>query len=373
MRILQTPPRFYPYIGGVENSVHSLSKELIKLGHQVKVICANEPPFGDKIIEGIEVKRLKYIGKIANTNITLGLPRAIINADFDIVHSYIPTPWSVDWSAIISLIKAKPFIVTYYNNIVGRGIYSYLAQEYNFIILPILLRFAKKIIITHKRYIDYSPYLKDCLKKIAIIPVGVDLEQFNKNNQIHKQEKTIFFLGLLDEFHRYKGLDYLIRAMDLVRKEIPEVKLIVGGEGRLKEEYRKLAHSLGLSEQIDFAGFIPEEKLAEYYNNCDVFVLPSISFEQEGFGIVLLEAMACGKPVVTTNITGLADKIQQRKAGIVVRPKDVNALGRAIVDILKDKDCALKMGTQARRLVEEEYAWNKIAKRIENLYLEILR
>jgi len=103
MKILQTPVRFYPFTGGVENYVYYLSRELVKSGNQVKVVCANEPDIESKQrVEGIEVERLPYMGKIANTNITTGLPGALSDGDYDIIHTHIPTPWSADWSAFYS-------------------------------------------------------------------------------------------------------------------------------------------------------------------------------------------------------------------------------------------------------------------------------
>lgn len=370
MKILQTPSRFYPYIGGVENYVYHLSKELIKLGHKIKVICADEPSIGDGIIDGIQVKRLNYMGKIANTNITPKLPQTILKEDFDIIHTHLPTPWSADWSAVVSLIKNKPLILTYHNDIVGEGIYSYVAKSYNFILLPLLLKSAKKIIVTHKRYIDFSPHLKEYIKKIEVIPPGIDLDKFKPMPQTKRREKIILFVGILDKFHRYKGLDYLIKAMTFIKRDIFNVKLIVGGNGVLKEEYIKLSRSLGLEKQIDFVGFIPQNKLIEYYNNCDVFVLPSLSSEQEGFGIVLLEAMACGKPVVTTNIVGLAENIKNIGSGRVIEPGKEIELSKAIIEILNNEDLANEMGQKARKLTEENYSWNLIAKKILELYYD---
>src|SRR5664280_2480803 len=97
MKIVQTPVRFYPFTGGVENYVYYMSKELVKLGHDVKVICANEPSsIKEEIVDGINIKRLHYITKIANTNITPGFPFALSSEDFDIIHTHIPTPWSAD-------------------------------------------------------------------------------------------------------------------------------------------------------------------------------------------------------------------------------------------------------------------------------------
>ena len=368
MKVLQVAPRFYPYIGGVENYVYCLSRELIKLGQEVKVICAREPAVGDESVEGVEVKRLRYTGKIANTALTLGLAKEVFFADCDIIHAHLPDPWSASLAAFVAAIRKKPLILTYHNDIVGKGICGYFAKTYNLIFLPLLLKLTKKILITHKEYLDYSPYLKGYARKIEVFPPGVDLDAFKLPIKKVNDEKTILFLGLLDEFHRYKGLDYLIRAMTLIKKEIARVKLIVGGEGVLKNYYKELAYSLGLDREIEFVGFISQEKLSDFYTQGDIFVLPSLSCTQEGFGIVLLEAMAAAKPVITTDIVGTARKIKEAMAGRVVKPADEKALATAIIEILRDETLATIMGQNGQGLVREHYDWRIIAKGFLELY-----
>ncbi len=177
---MQTPVRFYPFTGGVENYVYYLSKELVNRGHQIEVICANEPKvIGYDNIDGIQVKRLSYLGKIANTNITPGLPLHLSREDYDIIHTHIPTPWSADWSAFSSKIKDKPLIITYHNDIIGEGISDYIARFYNITLLKLLLKRADKIIITQPSYQESSRYLKDYQSKLEVIPNGVDVEKFH--------------------------------------------------------------------------------------------------------------------------------------------------------------------------------------------------
>ncbi|MFZ2409941.1 MAG: glycosyltransferase family 4 protein, partial [Candidatus Methanoperedens sp.] len=327
MKILQTPARFYPYTGGVENYTYHLSRELVKLGHEVSVICANEPKSDKKEIDGIKLKKLYFIGKIANTNITPALPLSILKEDFDILHTQLPTPWSADWSAIVSAAKRKPLVLTYQNDIVGTGIADHIAEVYNMTALKFLLKQAAKITISHPNYINFSPHLKKYRKKIVVIPPGVDTGRFQPTDP--SIQETIFFLSLLDEFHRYKGLDLLLEALKLVKKEIPHIKLKVGGSGKLLQYYREKAASLGLEDNVEFLGHVPDEWIPEHYANCNLFVLPSISASQEGFGIVLLEALASGRPVVTTEIVGMAEDIKKHKAGIVVKPMDTKALADA--------------------------------------------
>ncbi len=366
MKILQTPTRFYPYTGGVENYVYYLSKELVKLGHEVKVMCASEPKLEDKEIDGIEVERLDYTGKIANTNITPSLPLHLLKEDFDVLHAHLPTPWSADWSAVVSAVKRKPLVLTYHNDIVGGDIANYIARVYNLTALRFLLKRARKIIATNSNYIKSSPHLKRYKEKIEIIPVGVDIERFQHRDTNVKD--TIFFLSVLDEFHVYKGLNYLLETLKLVKKEIPKVKLIVGGGGKLLEQYKGKTATLGLEENVDFLGYVPNEKTLEYYRNCNLFILPSISATQEGFGMVLLEAMACGRPVVSTSIVGVAEDIEKHDAGMVVKPMDKRALGDAMIRILQDKKEAERMGANGRKLVEKRYSWDGIAENIEKIY-----
>ncbi len=374
MKILQTPVRFYPFTGGVENYVYYLSRELVKSGNQVKVVCANEPDIESKQrVEGIEVERLPYMGKIANTNITTGLPGALSDGDYDIIHTHIPTPWSADWSAFYSNSKKKPLVVTYHNDIVGQGLASLVARIYNSVGLNYVLKTAAKIIITQPGYLQSSSYLAKYRDKIEVIPNGVDVEKFQPKQASGNEDKsTIFFLSVLDEFHKYKGLEYLLKALKIVKNKIPDVKLIVGGKGVLLDHYQEMAASLGLKDNVEFAGFIPDEEIADYYSQTSVFVLPSISSLQEGFGIVALEALACQTPVVTTDIVGVAQDLKQIQGGIVTSPRDTQKLADAITQILSDVEMQKEMGQRGRKLVEEKYTWKDVANSMEKVYKEIL-
>lgn len=368
MKIVQTPVRFYPFIGGVENYVYYLSKELVRRGHQIEVICANEPQsINIDNIEGIKVKRLSYLGRIANTNITPQLPLILSQEDYDIIHTHIPTPWSADWSAVLSKIKNKPLVITYHNDIIGEGIVDYIARFYNSTFLKLLLKRADKIIITQPSYLKSSNYLRDYQDKIEVIPNGVDVDKFQPRKTFN-DDYTIFFLSLLDEFHRYKGLDYLLKSLQIVKKEIPNFKLVVGGKGVLVDYYKKMAASMGLVDNVEFTGFISDDEIVGYYNQANVFVLPSTSSLQEGFGIVALEALACQIPVITTDIVGVAEDLVAVNGGLVVPPKDVVKLAEAIIIIFKDRELQKEMGKRGRKLVMEKYTWKSVASKMEKLY-----
>lgn len=372
LKIIQTPVRFYPFIGGVEKYVYYISKELVKFDDcDVEVICANEPDtIKNEVYDGISIHRLGYTGKIANTNVTLSLPKVLYGKDFDIIHTHVPTPWSSDWSNIITRIRNKPLVVTYHNDIIGNGIADYIARFYNSTTLKLLLDKADKIIITQDDYIN-SPHLQNYREKIVTIPNGVDTGIFKPTENARKKNQ-IFFLSVLDKFHKYKGLDYLLEALVGVKESIPDVKLVVGGKGELLEFYKSKTEELGLEDNVEFKGFLSDEEVVSHYQESELFVLPSISSLQEGFGIVVLEALACETPVISTTIVGVSDDVTATKSGIIIEPKTTGMLEESIIRILSDKELIKDMGKRGRELVKEKYEWKKIAKSIHELYEELL-
>lgn len=370
MRIIQTPPRFFPYIGGGEQVAFYLSRALAKRGHLVTVVCANESVVGSGNIEGVMVKRLPYCAKIANTNITLPLPYELLKRDFDLIHTHLPTPWSADWSAIVSQIKNKPLFLSYHNDILGFGINRLVADFYNATSLKFLLYRAHKIFIHQENYINASPFLKGFKGKIIVVPLGVDTDKFHpisitKNND----EKNIFFLSILDKFHAYKGLECLLKALKNVISATP-VKLYIGGSGELLDFYKTTVKENGLDNNVIFLGRLSDEQLLKHYNLCDCFVLPSISSIQEGFGLVALEAMACKKAVIVSDIVGVADDVRKFNAGIVVKPKDITGLSEALIKVFTNENFSKEIANNAYDLIKRKYLWQKYADVVEAEYLK---
>jgi glycosyltransferase involved in cell wall biosynthesis len=374
MHIIQTPARFHPYIGGVENHVWSISRELVRKGHNVSVFCADEPHVvpSEADIDGIRVVRIPYPMKIANTNITPRLPALLAAEEFDLIHTHIPTPWSADASAMVAWRKHKPLIVTYHNDLTGTGAARYLAGAYNRTFLKKVLQLANRIIVTQPNYTCYSRVLQPYDYKIEVVPNGVDTERF-KPSENGGDANTIFFLSALDQYHEYKGLHVLLDAMPLVKKEVPDVKLMVGGSGNLLGAYKDRAWKLQLNGSVYFLGGVPEDRLPEYYASASCFVLPSFSSAQEGFGMVLLEAMASGTPVVCTPIAGVAADVSEYDAGLVVPPESPRELADALIYLLANEADAKAKGRNGRNLVEAKYTWALVADRVDELYREVPR
>jgi glycosyltransferase involved in cell wall biosynthesis len=369
MHIIQTPARFHPYIGGVENHVLSISRELVKRGHNISVFCADEPYVvpSEAGIDGIRVVRIPYSMKIANTNITPRLPALLASEEFDLIHTHIPTPWSADASAMVAWQKHKPLIVTYHNDLTGTGTARMLAGAYNRTFLKKILQLAHRIIVTQPNYTRYSRVLQMYDYKIEVVPNGVDTERF-KPVENGKSTNTLFFLSVLDRYHEYKGLHVLLDAMPKVKKEVPDVKLLVGGSGELLGAYKDRAWELQLNGSVYFLGVVPEARLPEYYSSASCFVLPSFSSTQEGFGMVLLEAMASGVPVVCTPVTGVAADISEYDAGLVVTPESPRELADALIYLLENEAEAKAKGLKGRNLVVEKYTWASVAEKLEAIY-----
>jgi glycosyltransferase involved in cell wall biosynthesis len=365
LRVIQTPVRFFPACGGVEKYVLELSKQLVAQGNDVTVICADEPCAEPCVMQGVKTIRLSYITKIANTNITTRLFRTLMRQNFDIIHTHIPTPWSADISALVSLLKRKPLVVTYHNDLTGQGIGGLIVHIYNYTFLHLVLLCARRIIITQPKYLEYSRHLKLHKKKLVTLPLGVTMPR--AIDAVERKADQIAFVSVLDKYHEYKGLDILLDAMVKVKEKRPEVRLLVGGGGELISKYEQLARVLGVSSSVKFLGYLPDDELAELYSSSSVFVLPSVN-SLEGFGIVALEALSYATPVITTHVAGSVEFIRKNKAGLIVPPRDAVALAKAILTLLEDREVARLMGARGAAAVNHDFSWDSIALRMKGVY-----
>ena len=380
VQILQTPCRFHPDIGGVESYVRDVSKGMVRKGHDVTVICAGSsshlPRCAD--VDGIRVERLDTVGKVADTNITPRLPIKLLTAarDADVIHTHLPTPWSADLSVLAGRMMNTPVVLTYHNDIIGDGFDQYIAQLYNKTALRLILHLTDRIIVTQEGYLSHSPYLEDFTEKITVIHNGVDTAEFRPADISDEEKKrlrldptrpNLFFLSVLDEYHKYKGLDTLLRAVQNMEQGDGQTpKLLVGGDGPLRSEYESTAIELGIAERVEFLGHVPQSSLRRLYCGTDLFVLPSNDSDQEGFGLVVLESLASGTPVITTNVVAVSDYIDTLDIGTVVEADNHEMLADAIADAISRHD-RFKM-ERARELCERTYSWNASTEELLEIY-----
>jgi len=201
-----------------------------------------------------------------------------------------------------------------------------------------------------------------------IIPNGIDLARFGAPQEPFARYRdgklNVLFVGRLE---KRKGLGHLLRAWRYVRREMPAARLIVVGEGRALEGYQRFAETYGMFEVV-FTGYVTPEELLRYYHTCDVFCAPSTG--QESFGIVLLEAMAAGKPVVASAIPGYQEVVRQGQEALLVEPRDEVALALSLVHILADAELRRRLGEAGRRRAAL-FSWDRIARSVLAYYDEV--
>ncbi len=350
MRILHIG-KYWDEIGGIETYVRELAESQAKK-HKIDVLVSNTKN-SEEIIEKKNLKVIKARRFFSlNSAPFADYYRHLKSKNYDIIHFHHPNP-----IATIAYLLAKPkgkLILTYHADIVKQNIS-------NFFFAPFpkkLLKRAEKIIVTSQDYLDTSKVLHDFRSKCTVIPLGIDINKI-KSKEIKHKTPTILFVGRLV---KWKGVDYLIKAMKGV-----DAKIIIAGDGTKKEKLQNLAEKLDVN--AEFLGKIKDrEKLEYYYNLCDIFVLPSIA-RNESFGIVLLEAMAHGKPVISTEIgTGTSFANKNNETGIVVKPKDEKELRAAINILLKNRKLRVILGKNARKRVEQHFSLKKMLSATENLY-----
>ncbi|BAZ98381.1 D-inositol 3-phosphate glycosyltransferase [Methanothermobacter sp. EMTCatA1] len=363
--------------GGAEVAAYYLALNMAKYNN-IKVFTTSIKS-KDSLEEyrGLQIHRYATI----TNNISLKLFMEPLNYDADIVHAHFSTP-PAEIAAILYAKKKKiPFVLTYHGDwqegfgSITRRIPLYF---YNKFLIQRVLNSADVIIAPSKYYINESRFLKGYKGKIVVIPNAINIEDFKiplKKEECRQKldlphdKNIILFLGNLIQ---YKGPDILINAMKLVLERVPDTELIIVGDGPMKRELKKLSKALNIEKNIRFAGFIGNTfRKALYYKASDIFCLPS-TMSTESFGIVNLEAMACGLPVVASKIGGIPDIIKNEETGLLVPPRNPHALAETIVYLLNDKKLRERMSSKGERIIEEEYSWNKVARMTEEVYTDLL-
>ena len=217
-------------------------------------------------------------------------------------------------------------------------------------------------------------------RNLMIIPMGVDLNDFKKSTEVGDLKKklrldgeVILSVGRLIDL---KGTDYLIKALPKVLLRFPQTKALIIGSGPQKSYLLNLAKELHIKDSVVFIGQIPHSQMAKYYSLADVFVLPSITSkmgETEGFGVVLLEAMACGLPVIGSDTGGIPDIIKNGETGLLFRQKESPDLANQIIRLLTDEDLRKKMVANARNLIETQFSWEIVAERFMEVYCGVIK
>lgn len=388
-------PRYKGDLSG--NFILSLAKELIKQGMKVFVLAPHAPNTNrSEKLDGIEVYRFSYFLPAALQKVCYGSGVAS-NVRYSLLaRLQLPLFSFSQLFSLIWFIKKEKIDIVNSHWMVTQGLNGAVVKKFLGVRhiatvhsaglfalkrLPLGGYIARFIVNNSDRIVTVSSFIKSNLDelvgydtKAAVCPMGIDTNTFVSKDQAKLKEKygieskhILLFVGRLIEV---KGIKYLIEAVGIASGRLPDLKLLIAGTGNLERGLKEKVKKSNLSSYISFLGDVKHENLIDYYNICDLVILPSIIDkygQTESLGIVILEAMSCGKPVIASNVGALPEIVKDGYNGALVNPGNAVDLASKITKILKVTDKNL-LQKNARRTAEQ-YSWSNIGKKHSELIL----
>ncbi len=373
MKVALVAPYFLPHIGGVESHVLALARELCRKGHGVQVFTSRHADLKEfDSVGGIPVRRVPVSSMLFDTPLTPKLMAALQGDKWDIIHAHSPPPMSSYYAARAATKAGVPLVYTHHcdpeiPSLLGRTV----SWVYYRTLLSYTLRHAARIIVYTESYAATSYALWK--HPTAHVPTGLDLSRFGPQNDgaaVRKKhglggKKVVLFVGRLAA---HKGIQTLIEASAMTG---PEVRYLMVGPGEFPAGWSRRIRQLKVEDRFVLAGKVAEAELPAYYSACDLLVLPSVS-RLEAFGLVLVEAMASGKPVVASDLPGVREVVRDGKTGLLCEPFNADDLAAKMGALASNEKTAVEMGAAGRKLAEERYSWEVIGSRIENVYNDVI-
>ena len=373
LKVLQVYKDYYPpVVGGVEGHINLLANGLKDRGIKVGVLVSNtQAKLEIENIDGIRVTKVPQLGRFASAPLNASLSTWVrrLGREADVIHFHFPNPTG-EIASLLAGLNSK-IVVTYHSDIIRQ---AKLVKLY----APFLRRFLKSsdaIIATSPAYLQSSEVLRQFRDKCRVIPFGIDLNRFLLNTERSGQVAEIrrsyggpivLFIG---RFRYYKGLYFLLEAMKGVKGNL----LLIGIGPMERELKERVAVDDDLRKKVFFLGELSDEDVVIHLQACDVFVFPSI-FRSEAFGIVLLEAMACGKPLISTELgTGTSFVNQHQETGLVVPPCDPGALAESINYLLTNPEIMERLGKAAKERAEKYFSLDRMVEDVIRTYEDIQR
>ncbi|HRY76883.1 MAG TPA: glycosyltransferase [Candidatus Paceibacterota bacterium] len=342
-KILQVNKLYYPWIGGVETVVQQIAEGLRDKAQMEVLVCQPKGKGRTEVINGIKIH------KAASWGMTMGMPISLsffrlfkkLIKENDLI--FLHHPYPLGFLAYYLFGRSKKMVVWYHSDIVKQKFSGFLFSP----ILRAVLKKSRKIFVSNPNLFESSGMLKKFQNKCVVVPFGIKPEFFQASGGILEQaqeirkkfgEPLVLAIGRLTN---YKGFEYLIEASRNVN-----AKFLLIGEGTLKNKLLRRIRRFHLGNK--FFLIPPVSDLLPYYHACDVFVLPSTK-KSEAFGLVLLGAMACAKPVISTRLgTGTSFVNQDKKTGFVVEPKNSSSLAKSLNDLITDDALKAALGQRAK-------------------------
>lgn len=372
MKVAMVVEWFDTKAGGVTVHVKHLTEFLTKYGVEVEIISSSWKDMD----AGVPVHRIKgpkdpFFRLNVSPWASRDMRKIIEKGNFDVVHAhhaFSRTPLSA--LHIARELGIRAVLTTHTVSFMPDYEYLWSALSYSYPVYRIMLSKADRIIAVSSAAEHFISYFTDV--PITVIPNGVDTSFFKPLSKEYAREQMGFdpspsflYVGRLVS---KKGLFTLLLAFRSVKKEIPDARLRIAGKGRLKAVLSSMAKAIGIAESVEFLGYVPDEKMNALFTSADIFVLPS-SFG-ESFGIVLLEAMASGTPVIGTRVGGIEEILGGGRYGVLVPPSDPEELSEAMIKLMKDEEKRKIIAERALKRVRSEYDWRVVVKKVIKVYEE---
>ncbi|MFH1867238.1 MAG: glycosyltransferase family 4 protein [Patescibacteria group bacterium] len=372
MRIVHLSCVLPPYGSGI-GRVAAAYARILASEHQVTIFT---PYYSDgrrpAEINNVKIEQLKPLIKSGNAAYLPNLNGQL--KDFDVVHLHYPF-FGVHEQ--LALNKLKKLIISYHMVPQADGLKGWWFKLDTAWTEKRLVPKARLWLVSSQDYADQvvGPRLGRSAT-IEVLPFGVaeifktgpKPKELRTRLGLSDADQVVLFVGGLDKAHFFKGVSTLLRAAQTL--SVANFKLVIVGGGELLIFYRHQAEQLGLSNKVIFTGQVSEEELSEYYRLADIFVLPSIN-QAEAFGLVILEAMASGLPVIASNLTGVRTLVEPGKTGLLTEPGDHLSLTQALETLLNNDNQAKNMGKRAAEIVNTNYRWTIIGQKLLKLYQEL--
>ncbi|MEM2373361.1 MAG: GT4 family glycosyltransferase PelF [Thermoproteota archaeon] len=376
MKILVLTDYFPPHVGGgVEKVVFEISRRLVKMGVDITVLTLNTMMAkGFEILEGIKVYRFRPIILTETTKAQLAisplLPLKILEVykteKPDIIHANNRFFFTTICSVILKKIVGKPLVTTLHLGPMSLDmrILNFFINVYEKTVSKWIITNSDKIIAVSNAVMKHALSLGAPYKKIKVVPNGVDLKEFSPGEFRKAERKKIIFIGRL---FPNKGIQYLVEAAPIILARHPDVEFIIIGKGPMETELKKLIGRLNVEHAFRFLGIVPS--IPEIMRECDIFVRPSLT---EGMPLTILEAMACGLPIIASKIPGTSEVVKDGETGILIKPGDVKQLSDAVIKLIEDENYAKRIRARAYEFIRNHYSWDRIAEEYLKIYNEVL-
>jgi glycosyltransferase involved in cell wall biosynthesis len=357
-RVAVVASSYAPRIGGLETYARRVVREVQASPDLEPVVLTTRPGVRTthRLQDGVRVVRLGSWGRLSNTPLSPLWPwqlrHQLRRHRIDLVNTHAPVPGLADVAAFAA--GRRPVVATYHagSMVKGNPRVDWLLRAYERFVLPRVFTRAAGLVAVSPVSLAWGT------GRAELIPPGVDLTQFSPGPRADgdPHPPTLLYVGRLEQTSAWKGVDVLVRALALLRQQFPDVRLHLVGEGDAVAALQHLAGSLGVGDAAHDMGKHSGAELVEQYRAADIVVLPSLT-AAESFGIVLIEAMACGKPVIGSDVGGIPFVVTDDETGLLVPPGDEVALAKACARLLSDPEAAAALAARGERSVRERFSW----------------